>query len=383
MIPDRIREALLEFRRARDWEQFHSPKNLAIALSVEAAELLELFQWTSEDGGHGVDGKRLSAIKEEMADLAILLTYLAHDLGVDLDRTVQDKLRLNGERYPVESSRGNATKHSEAVAVRSESDFHARFGAYIGIDYSGAETPEASLKGLRVYESWSGEAPVEVPPPPSPRKYWTRRGIVEWLLGRLREGPPVLVGIDHAFSFPRAYFDEYGLPKKWDAFLADFVEHWPTHEPHTYVDFVRDGAVGAGMLRSGRSNWRRLTDRRAGSAKSVFHFDVQGQVAKSTHAGLPWLYRIRHELRDRVHFWPFDGWTPPSGKSVMLEVYPRLWNKTYPREERTADQHDAYVVAAELARAANNGELEEWLAPPPSDIDRVTAEYEGWILGVR
>jgi hypothetical protein len=86
------------------------------------------------------------------------------------------------------------------------------FTKFIGIDYSGAETPNASLKGLRVYLAEGGALPVEVSPPPSPRKYWTRRGIAEWLVERLAEDTPTLVGIDHAFSFPLRYFEVHRLP---------------------------------------------------------------------------------------------------------------------------------------------------------------------------
>jgi hypothetical protein len=73
------------------------------------------------------------------------------------------------------------------------------FARYVGIDYSGAETPNASLKGLRVYLAEFGSEATEVPPLPSPRKYWTRRGIAEWLAERLAEQPPTIVGIDHGF----------------------------------------------------------------------------------------------------------------------------------------------------------------------------------------
>ncbi len=75
----------------------------------------------------------------------------------------------------------------------------ARFERYIGIDYSGAQTPRSSLKELRVYLADRLNAPQEVQPPPSPRWYWTRRGIAEWLVERLSEGRPILVGIDHEF----------------------------------------------------------------------------------------------------------------------------------------------------------------------------------------
>jgi hypothetical protein len=186
------------------------------------------------------------------------------------------------------------------------------FTRYIGIDYSGAETPSASLKGLRVYLAEGETPPVEVPLPPSPRKYWTRRGIAKWLVERLSESTPTLVGIDHGFSFPLRYFAKHGLEPDWPTFLDDFQRHWPTDEENTYVDFVREGVFGNGAARLGNTRWRRLTEERARGAKSVFHFDVQGSVAKSTHSGIPWLRFIRHRLGDRLHFWPFDGWEIPA-----------------------------------------------------------------------
>ena len=104
----------------------------------------------------------------------------------------------------------------------------------------------------------------------------------------------------------------HDLKLDWPTFLDDFQRHWPTDED-IYVDFVRDGTVGNGAARMGNPRWRRLTEERAGSAKSVYHFDVQGSVAKSTHAGIPWLRFIRQRLGARVHFWPFDGWNIPAG----------------------------------------------------------------------
>jgi hypothetical protein len=224
------------------------------------------------------------------------------------------------------------------------------FTRYIGIDYSGAETPTASLKGLRVYVADRTSPPVEVMPPPSPRKYWTRRGIAEWLVERLAESAPTLVGIDHVFSFPLRYFEKHGLTPNWPAFLEDFQHHWPTDE-NIYVDFVRDGIVGNGLARTGNARWRRLTEDRARGAKSVFHFDVQGSVAKSTHAGIPWLRFMRNALPERVHFWPFDGWDVPAVCSVVAEVYPALWSRGFACDSRTRDQHDAYCIASWLSRA--------------------------------
>ena len=96
----------------------------------------------------------------------------------------------------------------------------------------------------------------------------------------------------------------------------------------------------------------------AGGAKSVVHFDVPGSVAKSTHAGIPWLRFICHELGSLVHFWPFDGWEIPLEHSVIAEVYPALWNRSFAREGRTGDQHDAFSISA-------------WLCGRPTDTGRL------------
>ena len=256
------------------------------------------------------------------------------------------------------------------------------FDRYIGIDYSGAETPTSSLKGLRVYMADRVTPPSEVKPPPSPRKYWTRRGISEWLVDRLSEGRPTLVGIDHGFSFPLQYFNQHNMPLDWVAFLEDFHHHWPTDQDHVYVDFVRQGDLGNAAARSGHPRWRRMTEIRARAAKSVFHFDVHGSVAKSTHAGLPWLLHLRQKLAGSLHFWPFDGWNIPSGRSALAEVYPSLWSRGFPREDRSSDQHDAYSVAAWMRQADSSGVLADFLHPHLQEAARKTAKVEGWILGV-
>lgn len=255
------------------------------------------------------------------------------------------------------------------------------FHYYIGIDYSGAETPDSSLKALQVYKASRDSLPEEVKPPPSPRKYWTRRGIAEWLVERLSEKVPTIAGIDHGFSFPMRYFEVHHLLPDWPTFLDDFQSHWPTDEKNTYVDFIRYGTCGNGEARSGNTRWRRISEERAG-AKSVFHFDVPGSVAKSTHAGLPWLRYLRQRLGEHVHFWPFDGWEIPAGRSALVEVYPSLWSKRFPREGRTPDQHDAYIASFWLRRADMDGSLGKFLKPSMLPGEYPVARIEGWILGV-
>lgn len=99
-----------EFRDERDWLRFHNPKDLALSVSIEAAELLEVFQWSGSDVK--VDAKADHA-KEELADVAIYCIYLADALGVDLAEAISDKLSKNAENYPVEKARGSARKYTE------------------------------------------------------------------------------------------------------------------------------------------------------------------------------------------------------------------------------------------------------------------------------
>ena len=256
------------------------------------------------------------------------------------------------------------------------------FDRYIGIDYSGAQTPKDSLTGLRVFIADGGGAPQEVNPPPSPRKYWTRRGLAEWLMAILRETPRTVVGVDHGFSFPLPYFEKYGIMQNWDIFLDDFCDHWPTDAPNTYVDFIRDGLRGQGSERQGDSGWLRTTEKHAPSAQSVFKFDVRGAVAKSTHAGIPWLRRLRRAHGSSLHFWPFDGWKPRTGIHVVAEVYPALFRRRYPVEDRTTDQHDAYATCRWLQEMDHFNYLPRFFTPPLAPDERAVASIEGWILGV-
>ena len=256
------------------------------------------------------------------------------------------------------------------------------FERYIGIDYSGAQTAESSLSGLRMYLAESSNAPYEKKPPPSPKKYWTRRELARWLCEELSQKLPTIVGIDHGFSLPVAYFEKHSIPLDWPKFLDDFQQHWPTDDPFTYVDFVRDGNRGQGAKRTGDARWLRLTEQWTATAKSVFLFDVQGSVAKSTHAGLPWLRYLRQECKQRIHFWPFDGWDIPRGVSVVAEVYPSLWTRRFPIANRDRDSQAAYAVAAWLQRADRDGSISQFLNPPLDTRERKIAEIEGWILGV-
>ncbi len=104
---------ILQFRNDRDWKQFHTPRNLAASITIEAAELLELFQWARDEELDQVIEDRRGCIREELADLCIYITLMSHDLGIDLSEAVKDKLELNGRKYPVEKASGSARKYTE------------------------------------------------------------------------------------------------------------------------------------------------------------------------------------------------------------------------------------------------------------------------------
>jgi hypothetical protein len=256
------------------------------------------------------------------------------------------------------------------------------FQRYIGIDYSGAQTSDSGLAGLRIYAANTSDEPQEVRQPVVGRKHWTRRAVAEWLCEVLAKDMPTLVGIDHGFSLPLAYFEKYSIPLDWPTFLDDFQRHWPTDDCNTYVDFVRDGLCGQGSLRTGDTRWLRLTETWTATAKSVFLFDVQGSVAKSTHTGIPWLRYLRKECGRKIFLWPFDGWDIPKDTSVVAEVHPSLWMRRFPREDRDNDQQAAYAVAAWLQRADQDGSLTQFFHPPLTEQECKIAAIEGWILGV-
>ena len=108
-----IHRRLAEFARARDWDQFHSPKNLSMALAAEAGELLEIFRWLTEQESKEISNSRetIAAAKEEIADIFIFLARLADKLGIDIEKAVLEKIAVNEEKYPVAKCKGKHTKY--------------------------------------------------------------------------------------------------------------------------------------------------------------------------------------------------------------------------------------------------------------------------------
>ena len=110
---DDLRKAIGTFIRERDWEQFHSPKNLAMALSVEVAEIVEHFQWLTEEQSKNLPPEKLAEVREEIGGVMIYLTELADKLGIDSVEAATAKVAINGRKYPAELVKGKASKYTE------------------------------------------------------------------------------------------------------------------------------------------------------------------------------------------------------------------------------------------------------------------------------
>jgi dCTP diphosphatase len=109
----RFKQTFREFVKERDWEQFHSPKNLAMALAGEVGELLEHFQWLSEDQSRRLDAETLEQVAHEIADIQVYLATLSDRLGIAIGPAVVAKMKLNAAKYPAELARGSAAKYTE------------------------------------------------------------------------------------------------------------------------------------------------------------------------------------------------------------------------------------------------------------------------------
>jgi NTP pyrophosphatase (non-canonical NTP hydrolase) len=110
---NQLTEKIVQFSEDRDWDQFHTPKELAISISIEANELLECFQWKTDNDVVNFSEEQWSSVEEEIADVMNYLLLLSYKLGIDPIKAVEKKMIINGEKYPVEKAKGNAKKYIE------------------------------------------------------------------------------------------------------------------------------------------------------------------------------------------------------------------------------------------------------------------------------
>ncbi len=264
------------------------------------------------------------------------------------------------------------------------------FDLFVGIDYSGAETPDSPLRGLQVFAAGAGQEPKAIHNSDGAHGNcgsWSRRAVAKWLIECVASGQKLLVGIDHAFSFPKSYLDRNHI-SSWPQFLDDFCERRAREDALCPQEPAINSSrcSGSGRLydwQHGSSEELRLCECWTSGSKGVFQFDMHGSNAIATHAGIPWLRHVREQAQSLIHVWPFDGWQlPPDRRSVIVEVCAPMLRKRYPRAARTADEHDAYAVARWLREAVARGAIERYLNPPLTVEERELAALEGWIFGV-
>ena len=110
---EKIKRIIREFSSERNWDKYHTPKNLSMALSVEASELVEIFQWLTQEESKNIDPKDIQSVKDEVADILIYLIRIADKLDIDLEEAILEKIKKNSEKYPVELSKDNAVKYNK------------------------------------------------------------------------------------------------------------------------------------------------------------------------------------------------------------------------------------------------------------------------------
>lgn len=108
-----LTDRVVAFRDERDWQQFHNPKDLALSLSLEAGEVLELFQWQNGPEIDAVVRERKAALADELADVLYYTLLMAHDAGIDMEQALVEKLRKSAEKYPVDKAKGSSKKYTE------------------------------------------------------------------------------------------------------------------------------------------------------------------------------------------------------------------------------------------------------------------------------
>ena len=110
---DKIKQIVREFSSDRNLDKYHTPKNLSMALSVEASELVEIFQWLTQEESKNIDSKDIQSVKDEVADILIYLIRIVDKLDIDLEEAVLEKIKKNTKKYPVELSKDNAVKYNK------------------------------------------------------------------------------------------------------------------------------------------------------------------------------------------------------------------------------------------------------------------------------
>jgi NTP pyrophosphatase (non-canonical NTP hydrolase) len=338
-LQDRLRQFVAE----RDWQQFHDPKNLAMAIASEAGELLSELRWvTSEKADEIVrEPERRERIEREVGDVAIALLLLCDRVGIDLLSAVDRKIALNAVSYPAQLSRGRADRPS------GDSPFEAvvtPFARVIAVDWSGvaagghetiwlAEVVDGVLMSLENGRS--------------------RDELTDRLIEIARVESNIVVGLDFAFAFPQWFSKERGLTSigaLWEL-VSNQGEAWLRDCEAPF--WGRPGRKKPPLVAEYRQTELDVGRNAGGQAKSVFHVGGAGAVGTGSLRGMPHLARLQ---REGFSIWPFDKPRRP----LVVEIYPLLLTGAVVKSSLEA--RESYLegrfptIADELRRTAASSE---------------------------
>jgi NTP pyrophosphatase (non-canonical NTP hydrolase) len=315
-------ERLRRFAAARDWEQFHDPKNLAMAIASESGELLSELRWVSNDqaDAHTRTTENRDRIESEVADIAILLLLFCERTGIDLLSAISRKIHLNEARYPVQQARGNA----ERPVAQHPSETIARI---VAVDWSGVAA--GGRQTIWLAEVVAGEL-VRL------ENGRSRTELVDEMVDMAQSDPNIVFGLDFAFGCPEWFLDACGLPSAsamW-AHVAEHGEKWLRDcEPPFWG---RPGRSRPAITEHFRKTELGSPPASGSQPKSVFQIGGAGAVGTGSIRGMPQLARLQQA---GFSIWPFDSPRFP----LVVEIYPR--HLTGPVVKSDADARRDYLAA--------------------------------------
>lgn len=297
-----LREQLRQFVAEREWSRFHDPKNLAMALSSEAGELLAELRWISSDEADAFvrDQTARERIETEVGDIAIALILFCERAGIDVFAAAEKKLRINAANYPVESSRGRSD--------RPVAECHHEFSRVIAVDWSGAVG--GGQDTIWLAEVIAGELTAL-------ESGRSRADVIERLIELAAFDPNIVVGFDFAFAFPHWFAESRGLTEVggvWEL-AAKEGETWLRDCQSPF--WGRPGKTKPSLPSHLRDTDVRVGRQFGGQPKSAFQIGGAGAVGTGSIRGMAHLLRLRDA---GFSIWPFD----PPRRPIAIEIYPRL-----------------------------------------------------------
>lgn len=294
---------LREFVQQRDWDQFHDPKNLAMAIASEAGELLAELRWISNsDADSVIRGADLrQRVENEVGDIAIALLLFCERTGIDLLAAAEHKLEINAANYPATVSKGRSDRPTLPSSDQG-------FSRVIAVDWSG----EAGGGRDTIWIAEVVDGVLE-----TLEKGRSRSEVVDRLIQIASTDPNIVVGLDFAFAFPSWFVRELGATdarQLW-RMVADQGESWLRECRAPF--WGRPGITKPNLAEHFRRTDIETGRRSGGQAKSVFQIGGAGAVGTGSIRGMPELLRL-HQAGFSI--WPFD----PPARPLVVEIYPRL-----------------------------------------------------------